>query len=159
MINGRLPDYPEPPEKPKHDAIREIISDLEEELEKAIYDKATMDEIEDIISQIEVANNAIGKQYSKPEIIGTGKPVCPYCQTVMYVEKINSVPYWMCECSNLDLGKKIIAQPDQSYPAICNNKRCHQHDDSESGCKVHSVWAADICDKMQLSGQPRTRPV
>lgn len=107
MINGRLPDYPEPPLMPKRDRIKRIIADLENDLVIAIYCNATKGDVEDILSQIEAANEEIGQQYKKPEIISTGKPVCPYCQTVMFIEQVDGVPYWMCECSDRDLAEKI----------------------------------------------------
>lgn len=49
MIHGRLPDYPDPPEKPRRDALIDIKADLEEDISRG----GTADELEGLQHQLD----------------------------------------------------------------------------------------------------------
>lgn len=57
MINGRLPDYPEPPPRPKRDALLDIKADLESEIAKG----GTDNELEELQFQLDAVREELGE--------------------------------------------------------------------------------------------------
>lgn len=56
MIDGRLPDCPEPSPKPRRDALLDIKADLESEIAKG----GTVDELEELHFQLDAVREELG---------------------------------------------------------------------------------------------------
>lgn len=60
-MTGRLPDYPDPPEKPR----REILLDAKADLEREISYGGTAEELEELQFKLDAAREELGEVFYK----------------------------------------------------------------------------------------------